>query len=145
MNEYPDLLQQDNALAFISDDRGKTYNRCHFWSNFEIASLKLWRSEAYMKYFEYLDRKGGFYYERWGDAPVHSIGASLFARKDQIHFFHDIGYYHAPFRHCPQGPAHAAGKCWCDAKDNFDYKGHSCLSRYDKLQGSPEDRRSFVS
>ncbi|KAJ7723714.1 glycolipid 2-alpha-mannosyltransferase-domain-containing protein [Mycena olivaceomarginata] len=26
----------------------------------------------------------GFYYERWGDAPVHSIGAALFARKDQI-------------------------------------------------------------
>lgn len=29
--------------------------------------------------------------QRWGDAPVHSIGAALFARKDQIHFFNDIG------------------------------------------------------
>ena len=26
---------------------GSAYNRCHFWSNFEIASLNLWRSQAY--------------------------------------------------------------------------------------------------
>lgn len=54
------------------------------WSNFEIGDLDLWRGEGYSKFFEYLDSKGGFYYERWGDAPVHSIGAALFAKKDQI-------------------------------------------------------------
>jgi hypothetical protein len=51
-----------------------------------------------MEFFEHLDKAGGFYYERWGDAPVHSIGAALFARKDQIHFFDDIGYRHEPFQ-----------------------------------------------
>lgn len=37
----------------------------HFlvWSNFEIADLDLWRSEAYSKFFDFLDEKGGFYYE----------------------------------------------------------------------------------
>ena len=71
------------------------------WSNFEIGDLDLWRGEAYSKLFDFLDEKGGFYYEvfvfisrneddlmpflqRWGDAPVHSIGAALFAKKDQI-------------------------------------------------------------
>jgi len=111
------------------------------WSNFEIGDLDFWRGEAYTKYFEYLDSKGGFYYEvcvlfplspteraliccqRWGDAPVHSIAVSLFAKKDQIHFFNEIGYRHDPFQHCPQGDAHQAGKCWCEAKDNFDYQG----------------------
>ena len=122
---YPDLVSPDNAMAFLSDDNGQTYNRCHckslpvyspfshqnshsflalVWSNFEIGNLDLWRSEAYGKFFDFLDQKGGFYYEvcfafactgavifysrtrkqRWGDAPVHSIGAALFARKDQI-------------------------------------------------------------
>jgi hypothetical protein len=57
------------------------------WSNFEIADMDFWRGEAYSKFFEFLEAKGGFYYERWGDAPVHSIAASLFARPDQIHFF----------------------------------------------------------
>ena len=33
------------------------------WSNFEIGDLDLWRGEAYSKYFEFLDKKGGFYYE----------------------------------------------------------------------------------
>jgi hypothetical protein len=68
------------------------------WSNFEIGDLNFWRSEAYMKFFEYLDKAGGFYYERWGDAPVHSIGAALFAKKEQIHWFEDIGYKHEPFQ-----------------------------------------------
>jgi alpha 1,2-mannosyltransferase len=127
------LVPPDNAMGFLSDDGGETYNRCHFWSNFEIADLDLWRGEAYSKFFEFLDSKGGFYYERWGDAPVHSIGAALFARKDQIHFFHDIGYRHEPFQHCPQADAHKKGKCWCDADNNFDYEWYSCLSRYDNL------------
>ncbi|KAI0797902.1 glycosyltransferase family 15 protein [Abortiporus biennis] len=133
MKANPQYLPSDNALSFISDDGGETYNRCHFWSNFEIGDLDFWRGEAYMKYFEFLDSKGGFYYERWGDAPVHSIGAALFARKDQIHFFNNIGYRHNPFQHCPQGEAHKKGKCWCDPKDNFDYEWYSCLKRYDKL------------
>ncbi|PVF94300.1 hypothetical protein CPB86DRAFT_50427 [Serendipita vermifera] len=109
-------------MRFLSDNDGNDYNLCHFWSNFEIADMDFWRSEAYMKYFEFLDSKGGFYYERWGDAPVHSIGVALFARKDQIHFFREIGYRHSPFQHCPQGMLHRKGKCWCEESDNFDYE-----------------------
>lgn len=133
INSNPDLVTPDNAMAFISDDGGETYNRCHFWSNFEIGDLDFWRGEAYSKFFEFLDSEGGFYYERWGDAPVHSIGAALFARKDQIHFFNEIGYRHNPFQHCPQGDVHQKGKCWCNPKENFDYEWYSCLKRYDAL------------
>ncbi|KIY70889.1 glycosyltransferase family 15 protein [Cylindrobasidium torrendii FP15055 ss-10] len=133
MDENPTLVAKDNAIDFLSDDGGRTYNRCHFWSNFEIGDLDLWRGESYTKFFDFLDKKGGFYYERWGDAPVHSIGAALFARKDQIHFFNDIGYRHEPFQHCPQGASHAKGKCWCDASQNFDYEGYSCLRKYDQM------------
>ena len=89
--------------------------------------MDFWRSEAYSKFFDHLNSKGGFYYEvrrympssprgfiltigltdlfcqqRWGDAPVHTIGAALFVRKDQIHFFDEIGYHHPPFQHCPR-------------------------------------------
>ncbi|KAJ3562371.1 hypothetical protein NP233_g9614 [Leucocoprinus birnbaumii] len=133
MDENPDLVAQGNAMQFLSDDNGNTYNRCHFWSNFEIGDLDFWRGEAYSKFFDFLDKEGGFYYERWGDAPVHSIGASLLAKKEQIHFFNDIGYRHEPFQHCPQGDAHRKGKCWCDESENFDREWYSCLNRYDKL------------
>lgn len=36
-------------------------------SNFEIARIDFWRSEAYRAYFDHLDKSGGFFYERWGD------------------------------------------------------------------------------
>ncbi|WPK27454.1 hypothetical protein PUMCH_004842 [Australozyma saopauloensis] len=77
------------------------YSTCHFWSNFEIADMDFFRGEAYSKYFEYLDSTGKFYYERWGDAPVHSLGLSLFADKLKIHWFQDIGYFHFPYYNCP--------------------------------------------
>ncbi|KZT08704.1 glycosyltransferase family 15 protein [Laetiporus sulphureus 93-53] len=131
--QHPEYLPEGNAMAFISDDGGESYNNCHFWSNFEIADMDFWRSQAYSKFFEFLDSKGGFYYERWGDAPVHSIGAALFAKKEQIHFFNEIGYRHNPFQHCPQGELHQRGHCWCDPKDNFDYEGYSCTKRYDDM------------
>ncbi|KAF8507780.1 glycosyltransferase family 15 protein [Gautieria morchelliformis] len=117
--EHPDYVDPNNALHFISDDGGGSYNLCHFWSNFEIADMDFWRGEAYSAYFEYLYRSGGFYYERWGDAPVHSIAAALFLPKDKLHFFSDIGYRHSVYTHCPQGEQHTQGKCWCNEADNF--------------------------
>ena len=29
MKENPETLAEDNAMKFISDDGGETYNRCH--------------------------------------------------------------------------------------------------------------------
>ncbi|OCH94995.1 glycosyltransferase family 15 protein [Obba rivulosa] len=133
INDHPEYIPEGNAMNFISDNGGESYNNCHFWSNFEIGDLDFWRGEAYMQFFEFLDKKGGFYYERWGDAPVHSIGAALFAKKEQIHFFKEIGYRHNPFQHCPQGELHKNGKCWCNPSDNFDYEWYSCLKRYDAM------------
>ncbi|KAF7363459.1 Glycosyltransferase family 15 protein [Mycena sanguinolenta] len=133
MSQYPHLIEPDNSMNFLSDDKGEKYNLCHYWSNFEIADMDFWRGQAYTQFFEFLDAKGGFYYERWGDAPVHSIAASLFARRDQIHFFRDIGYRHENFQHCPSGAQWSAGRCACDSSDSFDYTDHSCLRRFENL------------
>ncbi|TFL07640.1 glycosyltransferase family 15 protein [Pterulicium gracile] len=134
----PQYLAEDNALGFISDNGGVKYNLCHFWSNFEIADMELWRSEAYEEFFMHLESKGGFYYERWGDAPIHSIAAALFARKDQLHFFSDIGYKHEWFQHCPKGKEWERGKCSCDPEDTFDFRKNSCLKRFNALfESSP--------
>jgi hypothetical protein len=97
------------------------------WSNFEIGSLEWLRSDAYIDYFSSLDQDGGFFYERWGDAPVHSIAAGIMLPKDEIHFFNDIAYYHVPFTHCPTGEKLRLDlRCHCNPKDNFDWKGYSC-------------------
>ncbi|KAJ7314989.1 nucleotide-diphospho-sugar transferase [Mycena albidolilacea] len=131
---HPEYVAEDNAMAYLSDDGGETYNLCHFWSNFEIADMSFWRSPAYTAFFAFLESKGGFYYERWGDAPVHSIAAALFASKKQLHFFEDVGYRHQPFQHCPQDAGQwEKGKCGCDRMDTLDYRQQSCVPRYQRL------------
>jgi len=60
---YPQYIAKGNSIGAISDDGGNEYNNCHFWSNFEIADMDFWRSDAYMDYFNFLDKKGGFYCE----------------------------------------------------------------------------------
>ncbi|TID25852.1 glycosyltransferase family 15 protein [Venturia nashicola] len=131
MKEHPEHIVKDNSMAFLSDDGGATYNHCHMWSNFEIGNLNWLRSKAYIDYFNKLDKDGGFFYERWGDAPVHSIAAALMLPKEEIHFFNDIAYYHVPFTHCPTGEDYRMEhKCHCNPKDNFDWQGYSCLTRF---------------
>jgi len=145
MKEHPEHIAENNAMRFLSDDGGKNYNKCHFWSNFEIGNLDFWRGKAYTDFFNKLDHDGGFFYERWGDAPVHSIGASLLLPKDQIHFFNDIGYYHVPFTHCPTTESDRLKlKCSCEPNKNFDWKGYSCTSRFFEIMGleKPEGYQS---
>lgn len=104
------------------------------WSNFEIADMDFWRGEAYQAFFEYLDQQGGFYYERWGDAPVHSLAAALFLPKDRIHFFKDFGYEHNPYTHCPSDmETWKKGRCSCNRERSFDYDGYSCMRQWDRI------------
>ena len=38
---------------------------------------------------------------KWGDAPVHSLAATLFLSPSELHHFSDFGYVHPPFQYCP--------------------------------------------
>ncbi|KAG0224243.1 alpha 1,2-mannosyltransferase 2.4.1 [Actinomortierella wolfii] len=129
MEMYPQHIAKRNSLAWISYDKGDSYNNCHFWSNFEIVDTSFFKSQAYQDYFELLDATGGFFYERWGDAPVHSIAAALMLNRREIHFFNDIGYRHGMYEHCPENPDLQL-KCACDPADNVDWRPYSCLRRF---------------
>ncbi|RCK54987.1 Glycolipid 2-alpha-mannosyltransferase 2 [Candida viswanathii] len=136
IKQNPQYLAEDNFMDFISDDKGKTYNLCHFWSNFEIANLNFWRGEAYTKYFDYLDQTGGFFYERWGDAPIHSIAAALFLPKNQIHYFEDVGYRHGVYTQCPLNAQFRYDhKCHCNPDKDFTFRGYSCGKKYFEKMG----------
>lgn len=85
-----------------------------------------------------------FVEKRWGDAPIHSIAAALFAGKNQLHFFRDIGYRHEHFQHGPMDGVLVIPKI---ASVRFtiyppllrlieftsDYAINSCLPKYDAL------------
>jgi alpha 1,2-mannosyltransferase len=99
---HPQLIHPEADFSWLIDPNSDAeYNNCQFFSNFEIGSLNFWRGEANEKYFKWLDGSGGFYYERFGDAPVHTLSASIFLPKSQIWFFRDIGYQHNINHHCP--------------------------------------------
>jgi alpha 1,2-mannosyltransferase len=139
MEKYPEHLPDDNSLSIVSNDGGLTYNKCHFWSNFEIASLNFLRSQAYMDFFNHLDRAGGFFYERWGDAPVHSIAAALLLPREQIHFFDDVGYYHFPYLHCPRDAARRLKLgCACEPSKSMNTGGGTCTGKWLDLNGEPK-------
>ncbi|KAK2748529.1 hypothetical protein FQN57_000663 [Myotisia sp. PD_48] len=112
IESHPEYIHENNALDWLTDKQQRPshnkkangFSTCHFWTNFEIADLSFFRSKPYEEYFNYLDRAGGFFYERWGDAPVHAIGLGLFADKSKIHWFRDIGYNHIPYLNCPNSP-----------------------------------------
>lgn len=95
LEAHPEYLHANNAMDWLVDNKQRPqhnkdangYSTCHFWSNFEIADMSFYRSQAYEDYFNHLDRAGGFFYERWGDAPVHSIGLGLFEDKSKIHWY----------------------------------------------------------
>lgn len=143
--DRPELLAPDNSLPFLTDSKyyrpgdlvmdveEGEWNLCHFWSNFEIANLDVYRSQAYLDFFDHLDKKGGFFYERWGDAPVHSLALGLLLNKSQIHHFADVGYKHPPYYRCPHDDAsYISGRCVCNEfkSDNADFQPFSCLSRW---------------
>lgn len=136
VKDHPDYVADDNLMGFISGDNGETYNLCHYWSNFEVANLNFWRSQPYREYFEHLDKAGGFFYERWGDAPIHLIAASLFLPKDLIHYFEDVGYRHGVYTQCPVDLDYRVEhKCYCDPKKDFTYRGYSCGKKWADVFG----------
>ncbi|CDK27699.1 unnamed protein product [Kuraishia capsulata CBS 1993] len=118
MNQQGEITEEDidttsiNSLVDHSNKRGlprlgkdtfndQQYTLCHFWSNFEIARTDLFTSPEYQKYFDFLEKSGGFYKERWGDAPIHSLAVGMFLKLEEIHYFRDIGYQHTTLAHCP--------------------------------------------
>lgn len=106
---------QHSLEAFLTPSND--YNMCHFWSNFEIARLDFFRSRQYRELFAQLDAAGGFFYERWGDAPVHSLAVGkLLSREDVLWLGDRIGYEHYPHSVCPRDfRTHTELRCECHA------------------------------
>lgn len=56
-----------NAAIDINDPLGEyagEYSNCMMYNNFAIYSLKYLRSPEYVKFFDYLDQSGGFFYHK---------------------------------------------------------------------------------
>jgi alpha 1,2-mannosyltransferase len=66
----------------------------YYYNNFELSALSLWRSPEYKAYIEYIDRLGGIYYYRWGDATIKTLAVSRLLNGSEVAAFRNIGYRH---------------------------------------------------
>jgi hypothetical protein len=54
-----------------------------YYNNFFITRTAFWKSENTKKVIDEIDKTGNIYYYRWGDAPLHTIIATL-ADKEKV-------------------------------------------------------------
>jgi len=132
--QHPEYVAPDNFWSYLSNADGG-YNLCQFWSNFEIARLDFYRTPAYEALFHYLDRAGGFFDHRWGDAPIHTMAVAMLLRPDQIQYWDDIGYSHTSETHCPR---QNLAKRHCDCSNVRAIWQHSCAQRWLSMFGEPK-------
>ena len=65
-----------------------------FYNNLELCDLEWFRGEAWQSFFTEIDRLGGIYQYRWGDAPLRYLGVNLFADPDKVCHIKNIHYRH---------------------------------------------------
>jgi hypothetical protein len=71
-----------------------------FYTNFELGSVYWFLKSGYMDFFNHLDKKGGFYTARWGDAPVKYLGVNLLADPKRVKPIRGFTYRHGKEYKC---------------------------------------------
>ena len=78
------------------------WNKSMFYTNFEISRVDFWRSASYARFFQDVDRAGGIYLRRWGDAPIHFLAVAALLKDEQLEAF-SIPYWHQYYVHLNRG------------------------------------------
>ncbi|KAG6918181.1 hypothetical protein DXG01_016166 [Tephrocybe rancida] len=104
------------AKAMKGEAGNQEWTKRCMYNNFEISHRSVWENPIYTRFFEFLDRAGGFFYERWSDSPIHSFGLAMTLRKDQVVQFKDMGYQHQGWAFtCPV----ESSSCTCLQEEEF--------------------------
>jgi alpha 1,2-mannosyltransferase len=135
---YRKYIVDNNAVDFISSNKGKTLDKkaCTFFNNFEIGAFSVFRDQKYLDYFEYLDKSGGFFYERWGDSAVNTFYLVMMLNKNQLHIFDEIAYFHPPRYYCPKVPTE---KCNCKLSRVRESSYKSCFDKWNSVIGLQDE------
>ena len=65
-----------------------------FYNNFHIAKPQLWISPPFKGALEAIDKAGGIYTRRWGDAPIQTLLVKAYVPEAQRHCFTGFKYSH---------------------------------------------------
>ena len=65
-----------------------------FYTNFEICDLAWFRGSDWQSYFAAVDRAGGIWRHRWGDAPIRYYGVVNCLPKEAVWHLVELHYHH---------------------------------------------------
>jgi len=65
-----------------------------YYTNFEIGKVEWFRGEKYTSLYNYLDRAGGMFTKRWGDAPIRFVALGMLMEENQKYPIYDVPYQH---------------------------------------------------
>ena len=65
-----------------------------FYTNFELGKVDWFLTSSYMEFYNNIDKSGGIYTKRWGDAPIKFLGINLFMKKENIKPVTGFTYQH---------------------------------------------------
>ncbi|CAF4556630.1 unnamed protein product [Rotaria sp. Silwood2] len=80
------------------------YSLAIIFTNFAIANVSLFRDHSLIRaWLHTVDRNGGIYRYRWGDAPIHTLVLTQFLAKNHIVRLRYFGYMHRYEYVCADG------------------------------------------
>jgi hypothetical protein len=55
-----------------------------YYNNFEVVAMSFMQSQVYRDYLAAIDKDGGIFRYRWGDAPIKTYAAQMFLQPHQL-------------------------------------------------------------
>ena len=81
-----------------------SYSAAIIFTNFAIANVSLFRDHSLIRaWLHKVDRNGGIYRYRWGDAPIHTLILTQLISRNQIVRLRYFGYMHRNEYVCANG------------------------------------------
>jgi hypothetical protein len=65
-----------------------------YYTNFELGKTSWFTQNEYMEFYDHLDKTGGFFTKRWGDAPIKYLAVNLLMNPKNIFPVHGFTYQH---------------------------------------------------
>jgi len=136
IEQHPDVVNENNMIDFISDDKGESFNLCQFKANFEVGDLRFFKSDKFKNLADYFDEKHGIYYEGWDESTIHTLAVVLLEDRRKIQFFNNIGYNDRAsenLKSCPiDRDVRLSTNCICDPLDDltWDKNAESCVEKF---------------
>jgi hypothetical protein len=97
-------LKPSTALRKTQRNWFGRYSHAIIFTNFAIANVSLFRDHSQIRaWLHTVDRSGGIYRYRWGDAPIHTLALTQFIERDQIVRLRYFGYMHRREYVCANG------------------------------------------